>query len=144
MADVPVVRFKNRTGKDNPVSGAISAIPVQFSTVATGTTYAYQWSPPAGMNFEIIDIYARATAVTSDPAITVGSSSAGAEIVAAVNLTTALGSLTLVTSSITPSSVLDVRVVADAGDSASNVSITVLGYCSVPPDSVFLRGSGHF
>lgn len=141
---VPVIRHKNRSGKDNPVSGAIQVIPVQFDDVAASEVVAYQWSPPAGMNFEIIDIYARCTTVASDPSITIGSTVAGAEIVAAVNLTTALGALTLLTQTLTPTSVLDVRVTADSGDSAESVSITIVGYCTVPPDAAFLRGVDHF
>lgn len=144
VPESPVVRNKNRTGKDNPVSGAIQVIPIQFDDVAASEVVAYQWSPPAGMNFEIISIDARATAKTSDPSITVGSTAAGAEIVAAVNLTTTLGSLTLLTQTLTPTSVLDVRVTADSGDAAESVSITIVGYCTVPPDATFFRNVNHF
>jgi hypothetical protein len=96
------------------------------------------------MNFEIIDIHARASTIASDPQVRIGSTVGGAEIVALVNLTTALGALTVLTNSVTPSSVLDVQVVADAGDSASDVAITIVGYCSLPPDSAAIRTANHF
>jgi len=144
-ASSPVIRHKNRTGKDSPVSGAIVVLPIQFDDVAVSETVAYQWVPPAGMNFEIVSIDARCLSVAGDPSISVGITAAGQEIVAAVDLTTGLGSLTMLSSTVTPSNTLDVRIVCDGtSDAAESVSITIVGYCSVPPDKVFLRNTGHF
>jgi hypothetical protein len=143
-ASSPVVRHKNRTGKDNPVSGAIMAFPIQFDDVAAGETVAYQWSPPAGMNVEIISADARCTAHTGTALLTVGTSAAGTQLVAPVTLTTTLGALTLKANSITPGSTLDVRIVAGGGEAVESASVTLVAYCSVPPDAAFLRNSDHF
>lgn len=140
-----LVRFKDaRAGKDGPVSGAIIVIPVQFDDVAANETVHWSWSPPAGMELTIVAINVQANAVTSDPSLTVGTAKAGAEIVAAVNVTTNLGELTLVASVVTSGDVLDVRVIADAGDAAESVSATITAYVSAPPTSLLIRGDqGH-
>ena len=136
-----LTRFKDaRTGRDGPVSGAIIVIPVVFDDVAANETVHYSYSPPAGMKLKIVDINVQANAVTSDPSLTVGSAKAGAEIVAAVNVTTNLGSVTLVATDITSDDVLDVRVIADAGDAAEAVSVTITAYVSAPPTSLLIRG----
>lgn len=129
-------RFYDRqSGKDGPVSGAIIVIPVTWALCGTNT-YAWAWAPPAGMSLEIVQIQARCVGVTSDPSISVGSTAAGTEIVAAVNLTTNLGALTLKATSITSSDRLDVRLTSDSGDGAEGVSITITGYVSAPPTSL--------
>jgi len=144
-ATVPVIRHKNRTGKDNPVSGALTVLPVAIGNIGSSETAAFQWTPPAGMNFEIVAIEARCTAHNTTPIpITIGTAAAGAEIVAATNLTTTLGPLTLVSTAVTPSNTLDIRLVAPANATAEDVSVTVVGYTSVPPDIMFLRNTGHF
>ena len=91
------------------------------------------------MSFYIVDIYVAAVAVTSDPSISVGTTLAGTEIVAAVNMTTNLGSLTLKTNAVTAGDTLDVRITSDSGDGAEGASITITGYVSAPPTSLLLR-----
>jgi len=133
-----VTRFyDSQSGKDGPVSGAIVVIPVTWAFVGTNT-YAWSWAPPAGMSLEIVEIQARAVAVTSDPSLTIGTTAAGTQIVAAVDLTTNLGALTLKATSITSSNRLDVRLTADSGDGAEGVSVTITGYISAPPTSLIL------
>lgn len=140
-----LTRFKDaRAGRDGPVSGAIIVIPVQFGDVANSETSQYSWSPPAGMAVEIVDINVQANAVTSDPALTIGTTKAGTQVVATVNITTNLGSLTLKTTAITASDVLDIRVVADSGDTAEGVGVTLVAYVSAPPTSLTVRGIDHF
>ena len=129
-------RFYDRqSGKDGPVSGGFVVIPVTYALCGTNT-YAWAWAPPAGMSLEIFEIQARCVGVTSDPSISVGLTAAGTEVVAAVNLTTALGALTLKTNSVTSGSRLDVRLTCDSGDGAEGVSITVTGYITSPPTSL--------
>lgn len=142
----PVNRTKTRTGKDAPHSGGIAPMTVQFALVTASETKYWQWSPPAGMNYEIIAAYAQASTVSSDPSLTIGSSAAGTQIVDAVNLTTALGDLTIRSSTITPGDTLDIRIASDANDKAVNASVTIVGYCSVPPTAAHFRGDDgkHF
>lgn len=145
MADVPVIRHKNRTGKDNPVSGAIHKETITFANGVTGTTYAASSSPPDGMNLELIAIDVHALGVAGDPQVTVGTSKAGTQIAASATLVTNLGELTLKSTAVTAGDTLDIRVINDGvADAWDSVSLTVYSYCSVPPDSVFLRGTGHF
>lgn len=122
--------------KDGPVSGALQIIPIQFSEGATGTAYAQSMQFPAGQGFEIVAIDVQALGITSDPSITVGTAKAGAQIVAAVNASTALGSLTLVSTSVPEGGMLEVRVTNDAGDAFESIGVTVYGYLSAPPTSV--------
>jgi hypothetical protein len=96
------------------------------------------------MQFEIVDINVQSVGIGSDPSLTVGTTKTGTQIVAAVNVTTNLGSLTLKSTSISAGGILDVAVVTDAGDSADSISVNVVGYVSAPPTSVTERGIGHF
>lgn len=133
-------RFYSReSGRDGPVSGALQVISVGFDDIANNETVHRQIKLPAGMAFYIVDIQVYSGTVTSDPSITVGTAAAGTQIVAAVNAATALGALTLKSNAVTAGDRLDVRVVADAGDAAENLSVTISGYVSAPPDSELLR-----
>jgi len=132
-----LTRFKDaRAGKDGPVSGAIIYVPIQFSNCVTNTVYAQAWSPPAGMKVEIVDIDVQALGITSDPSLTIGTAKAGAQIVAAVNLTTNLGSLTLVSTEVDSDDVLDVRITNDTGDIVESASVNMTVYVSGPPTSL--------
>lgn len=140
-----LTRFKSReTGLDGPVSGAIFVESIQFAGLLTNTTYAHSWAPPAGLAIKLVDIDVQAVGITSDPALTIGTAKAGTQLVAAVNLTTNLGSLTLKDTVVDSDDVLDVRIVTDAGDAVDGVSVTITGYLSAPPDSLAVRHSGHF
>lgn len=132
-----LTRFYDRqSGQDGPVSGAIQVISVGFDDVANNETVHRVIDLPAGMGFEITDILVRSGTVTSDPALTIGSAIAGAEVVASVNVTTDLGALTIVEGTIAAAGLIDVRVVADAGDAAENISVTIVGYPISPPTSI--------
>ena len=134
---VPCTRFYDRgVDKDGPVSGAICVLPVHFYTMTATSEAAYRWSPPSGMQFTIASIYVRADAVGSTPSLSVGTTIDGTQIVAAVNITTALGAVTLKSYDVTSSNVLDVRVVCAAGDTMTNGSITITGYVSKPPTAL--------
>jgi hypothetical protein len=104
--------------------------------LTTNTAFAWSWSPPAGMNFYIVDIYVAALGVASDPSLTVGLTKGATHVVSAVNVTTNLGALTLKTNLVTSGNILDVRVTNDANDSADSVSVTITGYVSAAPTSV--------
>lgn len=135
-----LTRFYDRqTDRDGPVSGALQVLPVQFDDIANSETAIWKWTPPAGMSFEIVDIYVTASATTSDPLLTIGTTAAGTQVVASVTLVTDLGSATLKTTSVTSGDVLDVRIVADSGDAAESVSVTITGYVSAPPTSELHR-----
>ena len=137
-----VTRFYDRvSGGDGPVSGALQAISVGFDDVANSETVHRQIKFPAGMGFEITDISVISGSVTSDPALTIGSTAAGTEVVAAVNVTTNLGALTIKEGTIAASGLIDVRVVADSGDAADNISVTIVGYVTSPPTTVGTRPS---
>ena len=141
-----LTRFKDaRAGKDGPVSGAIIVMPIAFAPMLTNKTQFLAWSPPAGTKLEIVDIDVQSGAITGDPKLTVGTAKAGAEIVAAVTVATALGSVTLVSTEVTSGDVLDVRLVTDTGDViADGTSVVITAYVSGPPTSLLIRGDqGH-
>lgn len=141
-----LTRFKDaRADKDGPVSGAILIVPVAFAAMLTNTTDFWAYAPPTGMQLDIVSINVQSGAVTGDPKLTVGTAKAGTQVVAAVTVATGLGDATLKTTVIPSGSVLDVRVVADTGDSiVSGTSVTITGYLSKPPTSLLIRGDqGH-
>jgi len=135
-----LTRFYDRqSGRDGPVSGALQIISVGFDDVANSETVYRNVKLPAGMTFQIVSISAYSGTVTSDPALTIGTAAAGTQIVAAVNLATDTGALTLKSNAVTAGDRLDVRVVADSGDAIENLSVTIVGYVSAPPTSEALR-----
>lgn len=141
-----LTRFKDaRADKDGPVSGAIIVIPIAFAAMLTNVSQYWSWSPPAGMKVELVSIDVRSGAVTSDPEITIGTTKAGTEVVAGVNVTTNLGVLTLKSTTVTSGDILDVRIVTDTGDAvADGASVTLTAYVSAPPTSLLIRGDqGH-
>lgn len=137
-----LTRFYDRSSdKDGPVSGAIIVIPITFDDVANSETATWSWTPPAGMKVTIVAAHVRADAVTSDPALTIGKTIAGSQVSAPVNITTNLGNLTLKAAGLDVSSsdILSVQVVADSGDAAESVSVTLVAYVSAPPTSLMYR-----
>ena len=135
-----LTRFYDRiSGQDGPVSGALQVISIGFDDVANSETVHRQISLPAGMSFEITDIEVVSGTVTGDPQLSIGSTAAGTEVVAAVTLTADLGALTIKEGTIAADGLIDVRLVADAGDAVENVSVSVVGHVAAPPTSVDVR-----
>jgi len=130
-------------GVDGPVSGALQIISVGFDDVANNETVSRRVDLPAGVGFEITDIKVTADSVTSDPSLTIGSTDAGTEVVAAVNVTTNLGALTIKEGTIAATGLIDIVMVADAGDAAESVSITIVGHMTSPPSSIDPRGPNN-
>jgi hypothetical protein len=138
-----LTRFKDaRKGEDGPVSGAILCIPVLFDDVANDETVSQRIEMPSGAAFEITDIKLSADSVTSDPSLTIGDTAAGTQIVAAVNIATNTGALTIKDGTIDAGGFIDVVLVADAGDAAESVSISIWGYLTKPPTSVLQDDRG--
>ena len=138
-----LTRFKDaRKGEDGPVSGAIQCISVGFDDVAANETVSRRVEMPAGAAFEITDIKVSADSVTSDPSLTIGDTDAGTQVVAAVNVTTNLGALTIKDGTIDAGGFADVVIVADAGDAAESVSVSIWGYVTKPPTSVLQDDRG--
>jgi hypothetical protein len=135
-----LTRFYDRiSGQDGPVSGALQVISVGFDDVANSETVSRRIDLPAGMSFEITDVVVSADAVTDDPALTIGSTAAGTEVVASVSLATDLGALTIKEGTIAAAGFIDVVLVADAGDAAESVSVSIIGHVAAPPTSVDVR-----
>ena len=139
-----VTRFKRRvTGTtmiDGPVSGSIVVIPVTFGDdIANGTAYR-TIDLPAGMSLKIVSITPKASSITSDPEVTVGSAVDGAQIVAAANVVDGTA-LTLATADVTD--LLSFKVVNDAGDAYSDLVFTVIAYVTAPPTSLVERNINH-
>ena len=129
------------TDKSGPVAGAIIVIPISFDDVANSETVEWSWTPPAGMKVTIVSAHVRASTFASDPSLTIGKTIGGSQVAAPVNVTTNLGNLTLKAAGLDVSSsdILNVRVVADSGDSAEDVSVTLVAYVSAPPTSLRYR-----
>ena len=152
---VGLTRFAERTFtsngtavfRDGPVSGAIQVINLSLDTaLATDTTVVKAVSLPAGMSFEITDIKVFAGTTTEAatgvvaPAINVGATAAGTQIVAAAALVTGANVLTIKDGTIAANGIAYVRVVsATNSSSAAPLSINVVGYVLSPPDSIPAR-----
>lgn len=156
MATNAVTRFKRRLAvaksnggitrysEDGPVSGALQVIPIQFTFAGTNRSLAHCIDFPAGMAIKIVDINVQALGIVSDPSLTIGTTKAGTQIVAAVNVTTNLGSLTLKQTDITPGGLLEVRVANDTGDSFDSVAVTIFAYVCDPPTSLAVRNVDQY
>lgn len=139
-----LTRFQDaRSGKDGPVSGAIIVIPISFDDVAVNETVEWSWQPPAGMKVTLVAANVHVNARANDPALTIGKTKGGTEVAASLNLTsTAAGqNVTLKAAGLEVSSsdILNVRVVADADDTAESVAVTLVAYVSAPPTSLLYR-----
>jgi hypothetical protein len=147
-----VTRQKRRKGTvefDGAFSGALQVIPIQFSNGATGITYSHAIDLPAGMKLRIVAIDVQALGISNDPALTVGSAKAGTQIVATVDLTTNLGSLTLkdVTDSIYTTAaggIVEVQIINDADAAFASCSVNIYAYVSAPPTSLTARNINHY
>lgn len=145
----PVSRIKTRDD-DAARSGAIQVIPICFSNLATGTAYGHTVDLPAGMKMRIIDINVQALGVSGNPQVTVGSSKAGTQIVAAATLTTNLGSLTLKNTNndsqveIAAGGLFEVRVTNDGDDTVDAAIASITAYVSAPPSSMYVRNADHY
>ena len=138
-----LTRFKDaRKGEDGPVSGALMCIPITFDDVANSETVSHRIVMPAGAAFRVTDVTAGADAITSDPQLSIGTSAAGTEIVAAVSLTTNLGAATVKSYTPAAAGMIDVVLVADAGDVAESAYINIWGYLVEPPTSVLQDDRG--
>lgn len=138
-----LTRFKNaRAAEDGPVSGALQCIPITFDDVANNETVSHRVVMPAGAAFKVTDVTVGADSVTSDPSLTIGTSAAGTQIVAAVNVTTNLGAATVKSYTPAAAGMIDVVLVADAGDAAESVYINLWGYLIAPPTSVLQDDRG--
>ena len=133
--------YDSITDRDGPTSGALQVISIGFDDVANSETVSRQINLPPGCAFYITDIVSMCDAVTSDPKITVGTSAAGAEIVASISLTAAVIEHTLVANQVAANGLIDVVLVADAGDVVESASVTIIGYMTRPPSSVPDRGA---
>lgn len=132
-------RYKGRDGVTGPVIGALQCIPILFDDVANSETIRQRIELPTGSGFEVTDIKVSAGSVTGDPSLTIGVSAAGTEVVAAATVTTDLGSLTIKDGTADAGEFLDVVLVADAGDAAESVSISLWGHITSEPSSVAKR-----
>lgn len=135
-----LTRFYDRiSGQDGPVSGALVVISVGFDDVANNETVSRRIDLPAGMSFEVTDVVVSADAITDNPSLSIGSTAAGTQVVAAVAVTTDLGALTIKEGTIAAAGFIDVVLVADAGDAAESVSVSIVGHVAAPPTSVNVR-----
>jgi len=134
-----VTRFQNR-GVDGPVSGAIQAIQIVFDSVTASTSHVQTVNFPAGMGFKISDAEWTAESITSTPALTIGDTAAGTQVVASVNLATNTGALTIKDGVIDAGGLISCKIVAGAGETVTQGNLTIVGYATSPPTSLLTRG----
>lgn len=140
--------FDPVTGRDGPTSGALQLVSFSFDDVAAGETAGHRIDLPTGVGFYITDVISSADVATGDPKLSVGSTAAGVDIVAAISLTTTRIAHTIVDDSnqVGPSTAstaafIDVVLVADGDDAVESGSVTIVGYMTSPPASVPDRGA---
>jgi hypothetical protein len=121
------------------------------SAGANSGVYIGELLLPAGMKIYVTDIVASTSAaVTSDPAIKVGTSDSGAALVAETalpsNTATALTIVTGANLQGSDSAVTRIRVTItnDSGDAFVDGNVTITYFVAQPPLSVVVRGITHF
>lgn len=132
-----------------PYAGAIACIVIQIDAAnlaVTNKNLDRKITLPAGMVFKLNSIQVAALGtITSDPALTMGTSAAGTQIVASVNITSNLGALTLKATELSGS--VYMRIANDTGDSISAdgaVTINLVGHWQAPPTAMYMRNAAHF
>jgi len=119
-----------------PIAGAYLALPVSMDDIANGETVTVEVALPTGMALVVIGVSWYAASVTSDPEVHVGTHADDDGILTATNMTAdtvtfATPNGALAVSSRVPISAsgnIKVTVIADAGDAAEGVCITVWCY----------------
>lgn len=105
-----------------------------FATGVTSTTYSQTVKLPTGSGAVVTRVMVSAGAVTSDPSLTIGTTTAATALVAAVNVTTGLGLCTVKTpTGLLPGEVgesgsVKVLVTNDANDAFTALRVTLYGY----------------
>jgi hypothetical protein len=120
---------------------------VCFDKGALSETKTHSVDLPANMAFEIDSINVQALTTAGDPQVTVGSTKGGAERVAAVTLTDALGDLTIIAGqdTVAAGGIISVTIANDgAGDTYDNATVTVYGHVSALPASLAERSANHY
>lgn len=146
-----LTRFKDeRKGYDGPVSGALHVItvPTALGTVGTASV-KYKIDLPPGMRFRVTDASFRCSSVTGTPVISLGTPANAQAIVANTNVTTNLGTLTVLTASqhIARDAMLIATLTTNGVTNQCRGGVlTIVGHVSTPPDSVLIRtgNRSHF
>lgn len=132
----PVTRFYNRqSGQDGPVSGALQVIYIPIPSV-TNSTYNHIVQFPPGMGFEIIDVNVSAGAVGATPALFIGDTAAGTQVVASVTVTTTLVTCTVKDGTIDSGGAIYTSIACTASDTVTEGNLTIVGHVTSPPTSV--------
>lgn len=124
-----------RRATDSPLSGAYIAYTVGWDSIVTNVTVHKTIKLPAGMKMKITQVGVRARAIASDPTVSVGSAATVTKYTAAVNITTNLGDLTLVSANqeTAAGEAIKVNIVTDSGDTATDLLVTIHGFVTLPP-----------
>jgi len=119
-----------------PVSGAYLALPVTMDDIANNEVVTVEVALPAGMTFVVVGVSWYAAAVTSDPALIVGTHADDDGILTTLNMTADAVTFATPNGALAASSRVEisaggnikVTVTADAGDAAEGVCVTIWGY----------------
>jgi hypothetical protein len=119
-----------------PASGAYIAIPVTMDDIANNEVVTVEVALPAGMTITVVGVSYYAAAVTSDPALIVGTHADDDGILTALNLSADAVAFAVCNGALAVNSRVDiaasgnvkVTVTADAGDAAEGVCVTIWGY----------------
>jgi hypothetical protein len=112
---------------------------------AAGATRTARIALPKGMTFYVSHAYAYADAITDNaayPSLTVGSGTSAASLVAAVNLATGTGALTLLTNlmgSATTATQIVVTVANNATSVFAGTKVCLVGFYASPPTTYEAR-----
>ena len=135
-----LTKFRDKDGNDGPVSGAIQTWELEIGIGLVNVAYVRRIDLPKGAKLKVTHAKAYADALAGDPSLTIGSDTAATAIVAAINLTTNLGALTVKTTSDsniigsnTTGTQLVVTITNDADDTFSGANINLYGHIVQAP-----------
>jgi hypothetical protein len=130
-------RFGGRDGL-HPVVGGLQIIKEVIQVASTATTVG-QVLLPAGMGFEIVSVKVDASAKTGTVMFKMGTAAADAGIVASKALTTTAITCTIVDGTVPAGGGWHMSFTAAAGETATNVGVTVVGYANSEPTAIKKR-----
>lgn len=141
-----LTRFTDRvSGVDGPVSGAFTplVVPLQgmlLTGAVTNAVYTGAVQMPTGAKYQVTHATVYCGTVASDPSITIGTSAAGTQIVAAANLASGANQLTVKTYTAAATGLISIVLTNDTGDSITDpTTVTLWGYLAQPPTSLKYR-----
>jgi hypothetical protein len=122
----------------NPTVGSLQIVSKRMECSASATE-ARKVELPTGMGFEVVGVKLSAEAKTGTVIFKMGTAALGAGIVAAKAITTTTINATIVDGTVPAGGAIYISATAAAGETATGVDVTIVGYANSEPTAVSKR-----